>query len=86
MLLSLRAIVPGVFLDFGDIVRAYFHAKARRKVYVHLSAEDFEVGLRGRLRKAMYGTRNAAPNWEMVCTEMMLEAKFEQGVCSTCVF
>ena len=36
MLFSLWASIPGMCLDFGDVVRAYFHAKARRRVYVEL--------------------------------------------------
>jgi hypothetical protein len=86
MLFSLLASMPGSRLNFGDVVRAYFHAKARRKVYVDLPAEDFEEGVRGRLRKAMCGARDAAQNWEMECAEMMLEAKFEKGAYSACVF
>ena len=77
MLFSLWASMPGMCLDFGDVARTYFHAKARRKVYVDLPAEDFEEGMRGRRRT----------NWEMKYTEMMLEAMSEQGVsmrmCST---
>ncbi len=68
---SLWASVPGLCLDFGDVVRAYFHAKARSKAYVELSKEDFEEGKCGVLRKAMYGTRDAAHNWELEYTEMM---------------
>ena len=62
MLFSLWASVPGMCLDFGDVVRAYLHARARRKVYVELSKEDYEEGKCGLLRKAMYGTRDAAQN------------------------
>ncbi len=47
MLFSLWASVPGLRLDFRDVVRAYFHARARRKAYVELSTEDFEEGKRG---------------------------------------
>ena len=47
-------------LDFGDVVRAYFHAKARRKVFVDLPKEDYEEGKCGLLKKSMYGTRDAA--------------------------
>ena len=54
----------GMKLDFIDVRRAYFHAKARREVYVKLPAEDSEEGMCGRLNKAMYGTRDAAQNWE----------------------
>ncbi len=46
-------------LDFGDVVRIYFHAKVRRTVYVELSNGDFEEGQRGLLEKASYGTRDA---------------------------
>ena len=86
MLFSLWASMPGMCLDFGDVVRAYFHAKARRKVYVELSKEDYEEGKCGLLRKAKYGTRDAAQNWELEYTEMMTEAGFRQGAYSACVF
>ena len=44
-----------------DVSRAYFHnAKAQRPVLVKLPAEG-EIGL---LKKNMYGTRDAASNWE----------------------
>ena len=51
-------------LLFVDVKRAYFYAKARRDVYVKLPAEDWEEGMCGKLNKAMYGTRDAASNWE----------------------
>ena len=44
-------------LLFVDIKRAYFHAEARRKVYVQLPEEDASPGMCGRLDKSMYGTR-----------------------------
>ncbi len=62
MLFSPWASVPGLRLDFGDVVRAYSHARARRKVYVVLSKEDFDEGKCGKLWKAMYGARDAAQN------------------------
>ncbi len=74
MLFSLWASIPGMRLDFGDVARAYFHAKAKRKVYVDLSAPEFEEGKRGLLKKATCGTRAAAQNWEMEYTEMMVDA------------
>ncbi len=60
MLFSLWSKVPGLCLHFGDVVRVYFHARARKSVYVELSNEDFEEGKCGLLKKAMYGTRDAA--------------------------
>jgi hypothetical protein len=59
-LLSLWASVSGLCFDFGDVVRAYFHARARRKLYVELSKEDFEEGKCRLLRKATYGARDVA--------------------------
>ncbi len=38
------------------------------------------------LKKATYGTRDAAQNWELEYTEMMTEAGFRQGSFSACVF
>ena len=86
ILFSLWASMENQCLDFIDVVRAYFHAKARREVYVDLSAEDYVEGMCGLLKKAMYGTRDAAQNWEAEYTEMMVEAGFTQGKHSACVF
>ena len=54
----------GMKVDFIDVRRAYSHAKARRDVYVQLPPEDQEEGMCGKLMKSMYGTRDAAQNWE----------------------
>ena len=50
-----------------DVSRAYFHAKAQRPVVVRLPVEDrigADAGKIGLLKKSMYGTRDAASNWE----------------------
>ncbi len=86
ILFSLWASCPGLVLDFVDVVRAYFHARARRVVYVDLPEEDFEEGMRGRLKKATYGARDAAQNWEMEYTEMFVGLGFRLGVTSPCAF
>ena len=39
-------------IDFIDVRRAYFHARARRKVFVKLPEEDYEEGMCGMLVKA----------------------------------
>ncbi len=67
-------------------MRAHFHAKARRRVYGELPKEDCEEEMCGLMRNAMYGTRDAAQNWEVEHIEMMIEAGFTQGVYSPCVF
>jgi hypothetical protein len=40
----------------------------------------------GRLNKSMYGTRDAAVNWEKSYTEFMISRGFTQGVASPCCF
>ena len=54
----------GMKIEFMDIKRAFFHATARREVYVELPQEDAQEGMCGMLKKSMYGTRDAAQNWE----------------------
>ena len=76
----------GMKIDFIDIRRAYFHALDRRKVYVRLCREDYEQGMCGKLLKAMYGTRDAAQNWEYEYVEFMLSVGFLAGKVSPCVF
>ena len=73
-------------LDFIDVRRAYFHAKARREVHVSLPPEDWEDGKCGKLQKAMYGTRDAAQNWEYAYVEAMEEIGFKRGTATPCAF
>ena len=50
-----------------DVSRAYFHAKAQRLVLIRLPVEDrmgADAGKVGLMKKSMYGTRDAASNWE----------------------
>ena len=50
-----------------DVSRAYFHAEAQRLVLVRLPREDrvgADDGKIGLLKKSIYGTRDAASNWE----------------------
>ena len=56
-------------LDFIGVRRAYFHARASREIYIQLLAEDDSPGMCGLLRKAMYGTRDVAQNWEFSFAE-----------------
>ena len=70
----------GFNIDVIDVWRAYFHSKARRKVYVQLVGEDFNEGFCGKLLKAMYGTRDAAQIWEFEHNEVMKEIGFKRGL------
>jgi hypothetical protein len=77
----------GMKVDFIDVRRAYFHADARRQVFVELPQEDAEEGMCGELGRSMYGTRDAAQNWEFAYLEFMTEnAEFEKGKSSPCIF
>ena len=76
----------GRCLDFIDVKRAYFYADSKLMVYVDLPPEDYEDGKCVNLLKSMYGTRDAAQNWEMEYTGFMTNSGFNQGRASPCVF
>jgi hypothetical protein len=55
-------------------------------VYVQLPGEDHEEGKCGRLVKAMYGTRDAAQNWECEYVQVMGDVGFSRGQSTPCIF
>ncbi len=71
---------------FIDIKRAYFHVKCIRDVYVDLPQQDQQEGMCGKLEKAMYGTRDAAQNWEREYESTFTNLGFKQGRSSPCLF
>ena len=73
-------------LEFIDIRRAYYQAKARREIYVQLPPEDSEPGMCGKLNKALQGTRDAAQCWEYEYSQFMKDIGFVRGICSPCMF
>ena len=73
-------------LLFIDVRRAYFYAPARRPVYVTLPDEDAEEGMCGRLNRSMYGTRDAAVNWEDKYSSHLESMGFIKGKSSPCTF
>merc|ERR1712240_1000759 len=76
----------GYKLEFMDVRRAYFHANARRRVYVEIPKEDERLGMCGKLKKAMYGARDAAQNWEHANTDFLESVGFIGGTATPCVF
>ena len=76
----------GMKVDCIDVRCAYFHAKARRRVFVRLPEEDHEEGMCGLLVKAMYGTRDAARNWEHEYIEFMANIGFVKSRATPCMF
>ena len=73
-------------LLFIDVSRAYFYAPSRRPVYVKLPDEDDEPGMCGRLNVSMYGTQDAAANWEHKYASHLIENGFKRGKASPCAF
>ena len=72
-----------------DVRRAYFYAKATRPVSTEIPIEDFESGDEGkvaRLNLSLYGTRDAAQNWDKEYTTFLQESGFKTGLASPCNF
>ena len=65
-----------VCIMHNDASRAYFHAPCIRPVFVDIVDEDWQPGDEekcGRLNVSVYGTRDAANNWEAAYTSQMKE-------------
>ena len=72
-----------------DVKRAHLNAPVAREVFVTIPAEDHQPGDEwrcARLVKSLYGTRDAASNWERLYTQVLEAVGFERGVASTCAF
>jgi len=98
---ALRLLVSEAATDDGghhrkviminDVARAYFEAKATRQLCVELPEEDkteedhYEdrVAL---LLKSLYGTRDAALNFQKEITELMVSIGFVQGKYNVCTY
>ena len=65
-----------------DVSRAYFHAKAQRPLLIRLSSGGTDAGKVGLMKKSMYGTRDAASNWERDWQEHVKTWGFQQGLSS----
>ena len=63
-----------------DVSRAHFHPPAEREVYIDLPREDSVPGMIGRLKRTIYGTRDAASAWERFYTEAFKHIGFIEGV------
>ncbi len=71
----------------NDVARAFFEAKAIREICVEFPEEwehsASEVGL---LKKSLYGTRDAAANWQKEICEFMENIGFIRGVYNACTY
>ena len=73
-------------IDFIDIRKAFFQADAIREVYVELPEGARKIGMCGKLKKSLYGTRDAAQNWMDTYCKFMVEVGFIKGKASPCAF
>ena len=76
-------------LGFLDVKRARFYSEATREIYVELpiegkTASDGDVV--GRLRRSLYGTRDAPLNWELTIRKTMMKLGFAQGKSNPCIY
>ncbi len=76
------------FLDI-DVKRAHFYSEATREIYVELpfrgkTTSDGDVV--GRLKRSLYGTRDAPLNWELTIRKVMMKLGFVQGKSKPCIY
>ena len=72
-----------------DVRRAYFHAPSKRPTFVEIPKEDdrgSNVGMCGRLRASLYGTRDAADNWAQAYGDLLIGLGLRKGKSSPCLF
>jgi hypothetical protein len=72
----------------NDVSRAYFYAEATRIMYIELPKEDpfYDPSMLGRLRLCLYGTRDAALNWQQTLSDHLVDSGFKRGVGHPSVF
>ena len=60
-------------IGFIDITKAHLYVKATRDVYIVLRPGDEQEGMCGKLNYTLYGTRDAAHNWEKEYTATLVD-------------
>ena len=76
-------------LTIIDVRRAYFYAAAQRRVFIELPAEDYRQGdeqMCGLLCASLYGTRDAAKNWEAELGGYLQQLGLKKGLASPCLY
>ena len=75
-----------MFLDFK---RAFLYGDCERDVYIKVPSEDLDCveGVHvGKLRKAMYGTRDAPAVWQKLVRKTLVDLGFQPSRTSACVY
>ena len=76
---------------FNDVARAYFEAPVKRDICIELPEEDWvpdnvSKDLVGRLNKSLYGTRDAAANFQDEVNMSMEGIGFKSRKYNPCTF
>ena len=69
--------------------RAHFYSEATREIYVELPSEGKTASdgdVVGRLKRSLYGTRDAPLNWELTIRKIMIKLGFTQGKSNPCIY
>ena len=69
-----------------DARKAHLHAVPERDLFVDIPPEVRRPGFCGRLRRCLYGTRDAPARWEAYLAAELRKFGFVQGSASTCCF
>ena len=75
----------------NDVARAFFEAPAKRDICIEIPKEDLSEGDRkhdkvGHLRMSLYGTRDAAMNWQEEVAKEMRQLGFTRGRYNPCLY
>ena len=69
-----------------DARKPHLHALAERELFVELPAEIRRPGVCGRLRRCLYGTRDAPALWGKFVRKSLTEMGFTPGAASSCLY
>jgi len=69
-----------------DARKAHLHAIPERDLFVELPPEIRKPGICGRLKRCLYGTRDAPARWEAYLAGELRKHGFVQGMASPCCF
>ena len=69
-----------------DVSRAHFHPPSVRELYITLPEEDASPGMVGRLLRTLYGTRDAANQWDSFFNKEISELGYKVGESNPCLY
>ena len=86
LMLSLVASDRRKRLMVIDARKAYLHAEVGREIFVELPPEIRRPGVCARLKRCLYGTRDAPARWEAHLAKQLQSMGFLRGRASPCCF